>query len=344
LARVIAPVISLEESIATYVNMVRDSEPEVRSVAAAQLNQFVTLLDGDSILKHLMVPLRDLVLDASQFVRASVAHQINGMALILGKEATIEHLLPLLLLLLRDEYSDVRLNVISKLEQVNNVIGIDLLSQSLLPAIVDLAGDKQWRVRLAVIEHIPMLSKQLGVEFFNERLADLCLSWLVDPVFSIRNAASHNLRRLAGIFGVEWTQQIILPKVLSIASHPNYLYRITVLWTLCELAETITYRNVFDYVLPIACRLSQDNIPNVRFNAAKAFEKLKSVFKSDSSVDSTAYTILRECLSVLSQDSDSDVQFYANRASSNSPKVLSVNREFWTPSRAPSDGSIAASY
>lgn len=107
------------------------------------------------------------------------------------------------------------------------VIGIELLSQSLLPAIVQLAEDKQWRVRLAIIEYIPLLASQLGVKFFDEQLSDLCMGWLGDTVFSIREAATQNLKKLTEVFGVEWSKESIIPKVMAMGQHPNYLYRMT---------------------------------------------------------------------------------------------------------------------
>lgn len=109
----------------------------------------------------------------------------------------------------------------------SSVIGIDLLSQSLLPAIVQLAEDKQWRVRLAIIEYIPLLASQLGVKFFDEQLSDLCMGWLGDTVFSIREAATQNLKKLTEVFGVEWSKESIIPKVMAMGQHPNYLYRMT---------------------------------------------------------------------------------------------------------------------
>ena len=107
------------------------------------------------------------------------------------------------------------------------VIGIDLLSQSLLPAIVELAEDKQWRVRQAIIEYIPLLANQLGVAFFDEQLGNLCMSWLGDTVYSIREAATVNLKKLTEVFGVEWAQTAIVPKVMGMGQHPNYLFRMT---------------------------------------------------------------------------------------------------------------------
>jgi len=196
---------------------------------------------------------RDLSQDTSQHVRAALANQISGIAPLLGKDATIEQLLPLFLLLLKDDFPEVRLNIISKLETVNTgtltssfdcyqtnlnitVIGIELLSESLLPAIVELAEDKSWRVRQAIIEYIPLLSNQLGKPFFDEQLGNLCMSWLGDTVYSIREAATVNLKKLTDVFGVDWAKVAIVPKVMGMGSHPNYLFRMTTVQaiTVCQ--------------------------------------------------------------------------------------------------------------
>lgn len=92
---------------------------------------------------------------------------------------------------------------------------------------MQLAEDKQWRVRLAIIEYIPLLASQLGVNFFDEQLSDLCMGWLGDTVFSIREAATQNLRKLTEVFGVNWAKDSIIPKVMAMGQHPNYLYRMT---------------------------------------------------------------------------------------------------------------------
>lgn len=139
----------------------------------------------------------------------------------------------------------------------NLVIGIELLSQSLLPAIVQLAEDKQWRVRLAIIEYVPLLASQLGVSFFDEKLSSLCMSWLGDTVFSIREASTQNLKKLTEVFGVEWATEAIVPKVMAMGQHPNYLYRMTTCFAVsvcitlskvvkifCSLDDINQYRNI----------------------------------------------------------------------------------------------------
>lgn len=92
---------------------------------------------------------------------------------------------------------------------------------------MQLAEDKQWRVRLAIIEYIPLLASQLGVKFFDEKLSNLCMSWLGDTVFSIRDAATKNLKLLTEVFGVDWAREAIIPRVMLMGGHTNYLYRMT---------------------------------------------------------------------------------------------------------------------
>jgi hypothetical protein len=53
------------------------------------------------------------------------------------------------------------------------------------------------------------------------------MGWLGDTVFSIREAATHNLKKLTEVFGVEWANEAIIPKVMAMGAHPNYLYRMT---------------------------------------------------------------------------------------------------------------------
>ncbi|KAL1923051.1 uncharacterized protein VTP21DRAFT_9427 [Calcarisporiella thermophila] len=317
IANVVGPDVIREDLVTAFVHLIKDNEGEVRTAAAGQIPGFCKLINQPTILDQIMPCVKELVTDASQQVRAALATQISGLAPILGKEATIEHLLPLFLQLLKDEFPDVRLNIISKLEQVNEVIGIELLSQSLLPAIVELAEDKQWRVRLAIIEYIPLLASQLGVQFFDEKLGTLCMSWLGDHVFSIREAATNNLRKLTEVFGVEWAKVTILPKVLAMSNHENYLYRMTMIFALTTMAEAVTPDVLTDYILPTVSGLANDPIPNIRFNVAKSLETMIPMLRKSHDLSALIENDVKQTLQKLSEDTDNDVRFFAQRALEN---------------------------
>lgn len=257
-----------------FVNLMRDNEAEVRTAISKQIPGFSALIPREVILQEIIPNVEALSQDISQHVRAALASEISRLAPLLGKESTIESLLPTFLLMLKDEFPDVRLNIISKLHVVNEVIGIDLLSKSLLPAISDLAKDKQWRVRLAIIEYIPLLAEQLGVSFFDRELGPLCMGWLWDNVYSIREAATLNLRKLTEVFGIEWAKEEIIPNIILSGTNANYLYRLTVLFTVTVLIPVLDTSTINESIIPFLTNVMKDPIPNIRFNVAKTFKVL----------------------------------------------------------------------
>ena len=66
------------------------------------------------------------------------------------------------------------------------------------------------------------------------------------PVYAIREAATVNLRNLVEKFGSEWSRVAILPKVLAMSQDPNYLHRLTTLFSVnvrptCTRTHTHTH-------------------------------------------------------------------------------------------------------
>jgi len=308
LAKALGPEITKTHLVSAFSKLLKDNEPEVRTAAAFKVQGFASQVPVDLITKQILPGVRELVHDQSQHVRAALASNIMGLAPILQKEKTIEYLIDIFLALLKDEFPDVRLNIIAKLDAVNSV-GIDLLAQSLLPAIVDLAEDRQWRVRLAIIEYIPLLGSQLGIQFFDEKLSNLCLTWLGDSVFAIREAAALNVKKLAEVFGTEWAKNNIIPKVLSLYTHPNYLYRMTTLFCIGQLAPVVGADVTISVMLPLVVRMVKDPVPNIRFNAAKILHGLVPLLDG-----TVVQSHIKPVLNQLYEDQDRDVKHYASLA------------------------------
>ncbi|KAJ2781266.1 protein phosphatase 2A structural subunit [Coemansia javaensis] len=302
-----------EELLNVAIGLMHDHEAEVRGAICTQLDGLADVASAEAVVGRLQAPLQELVDDPSQHVRATLAKHIGSLCRVFGKEGTLEQLLPLLLRLLKDSFPDVRLNIISKLDVVDRVVGIETLSQSLLPAIVELAEDKQWRVRLAIIEYVPLIASQLGVQFFDEQLSNLCMSWLGDPVFSIREAATTNLKKLTEVFGVDWARATIIPKILAMATHPNYLYRMTTIFAITTIAPSVTPAIVRDLVLPALEGLVNDPIPNIRFNVAKSLEPLTAVLRTSPETAPLEASAVRPTLARMEEDPDPDVRYFAHR-------------------------------
>lgn len=194
------------------------------------------------------------------------------------------------------------------------VIGVELLSSSLLPAIYELAEDKQWRVRQAIIEYIPLLATQLGKPFFDDQLSTLCLAWLGDNVYSIRESAIQNLKKLTVVFGEDWARTQVLPKLVNMGSHPNYLFRITAVLAIPVIAPILGQEANQELMAKVLFPLMTDPIPNIRFNVAKSLEVMaQQVAQTPEGCELGRASII-PAVERLKNDSDMDVRYFANRA------------------------------
>ena len=319
---------AIDVLIPAYEKLLQDPEAEVRTAATFNLAHVAKckamvpappqnrlaqeMPDADAarttVAERLVKRVTSLTEDDSEHVRAALAMVATGLAPALGKDATITHLVPPVLLLLRDAASEVRLNLISSLGALNEVIGVDLLSQSLLPAILDLAQDGKWRIRLAIIEHVPLLAEQLGCEFFTEKLVSLCVGWLGDEIATIRNAAAANVKHLTALFGAPWAIENLVPSITEIREHESYLRRLTAVQSLSMMATVVDKETACIELLPLILEMATDMVPNIRFNVAKELAEVApacgiEAFESQ----------VRPILSILLEDDDRDVRYYADR-------------------------------
>eukprot|EP01127_Copromyxa_protea_P010604 TRINITY_DN258_c0_g1_i1.p1 TRINITY_DN258_c0_g1~~TRINITY_DN258_c0_g1_i1.p1 ORF type:complete len:576 (-),score=136.13 TRINITY_DN258_c0_g1_i1:89-1816(-) len=292
-----------------FVNLLRDSEAEVRTAAAGKISGVSALLETQEVIKSILPCIAELVTDDSEQVRSALASDVLLLAPIFGNEGTSQHLLDIFLQLLRDDVPDVRLNIISKLDQVTKVIGLDKLSEHLIPAIIELAEDRQWRIRLSVIKYIPPLAKQLNVDFFSDKLGNLCYSWLVDTVSAIRKASIDNLKELIAVFGEDFAVGTILPKIVELSTKTNYLHRMTVLLFISQVSPALSDAVVINSILPLTVTLAKDPVANIRFRAVAALETLFSRFPAD-----IKENVVRPVLDAANTDKDIDVRLYAAQA------------------------------
>jgi len=311
---------AMEVLIPAFESLLRDTEAEVRTAATFNLSLVAGCgadipalndnADGLSISKSIPVAQRlvqsvaSLIDDDNEHVRAALASVATDLAPLLGREEAISRLLPPLMDLLRDPSSEVRLNLISTLSSLNEVIGLDLLSQSLLSAILELAEDSKWRIRLVILRHIPLLAEQLGKNFVGDNLTPVCVRLLEDDISSIREAAARNLADLTSLFGSDWAFTHFLPAIEKILKDQSYLRRLTALKACAAVAMVMNSDIASQKMLPIVLEMSKDNVPNVRFNVAKALSSFGP--KCANSMHSITQT-----LNKLVEDSDRDVRHFA---------------------------------
>lgn len=318
----------VEELVEPFLSLCQDNESDVRKAVAKQIPGFSKLIqDPSAVLNKIIPAVQNLSVDETETVRSSLASEVTNLAPLLEKQDCMNSLIPILLHMLKDEFPDVRLNIIAKLKVVNESVGVNFLSDNLLPAITELAKDANWRVRLAIIEYIPLLAEQLGLEFFDSKLSDLCLSWLWDGVYSIRNAAITNLSKLTEIFGSDWARDEIISRLLKSDTQilENFNHRITLLFALTGLIPVVSTEVVIEKILPFVNHLSNDGVPNIRFNVAKSYATITEALTKDSksnhneSINNTIISTLEK----LCQDPDVDVRYFSEQSMEKCKSFLS---------------------
>jgi len=135
------------------------------------------------------------------------------------------------------------------------------------------------------------------------------MNWLGDPVYSVREAATQNHRKLIEVFGLDWALNNIIPKVLNLHSHPNYLFRLTTLFSIQSFAPIVGAQVLQETVLPLVLGLAHDPVPNVRFNVSRTLRVI--IQNIDQKVGEAR---IRPVLLELQRDNDSDVQFFTQQA------------------------------
>jgi len=144
------------------------------------------------------------------------------------------------------------------------------------------------------------------VFFFSEKLSSLCVAWLGDDISSIRQAAANNLKELTKLFGTDWAVEYLIPSVASIRNHPSYLRRVVALQACALMATEMEPETVRTDLLPMVLDMTTDTVPNIRFNVAKALQKIAPV-----AGPTVIETQIRPVINLLVDDLDTDVRFFA---------------------------------
>lgn len=70
---------------------------------------------------------------------------------------------------------------------------------------------------------------------------------------------------------------MILPKIIELASDTNYLHRMTCLFCFNVLCESLGEQSIIHEMFPTIRKLSEDVVPNVRFNVAKTLTHIGKI-------------------------------------------------------------------
>jgi serine/threonine-protein phosphatase 2A regulatory subunit A len=98
-------------------------------------------------------------------------------------------------------------------------------------------------------------------------------------------------------------------QVLGLINNPHYLYRMTILVAIGNLAPVVSHDVLCNSMLPIVIASSEDKVPNIKFNVAKMLKQLIPL------VDNSVWNdVIKPCLLLLCEDGDVDVRYFAKQA------------------------------
>jgi hypothetical protein len=104
----------------------------------------------------------------------------------------------------------------------------------------------------------------------------------------------------------------VLPKMSELATNGCYLKRLTCIQL---VGHFIDLKINIQPVLSMIINMGKDDVPNVRFNCAQVYGKMKTLM-NNGSINTADQTSIRQALSAMMQDSDSDVSFFSKEAGS----------------------------
>eukprot|EP00828_Plagiopyla_frontata_P041715 TRINITY_DN6037_c0_g1_i1.p1 TRINITY_DN6037_c0_g1~~TRINITY_DN6037_c0_g1_i1.p1 ORF type:complete len:414 (-),score=55.85 TRINITY_DN6037_c0_g1_i1:171-1412(-) len=291
-----------------YEQLMNDMEQEVKSIAILKSPELLEKLTKEQIIDKVLPSLKNSAGDTSQHVRVSVAQVLSKVSRFIEVQDIIDQTFPLLDKLFKDEIIDVKLAVVENFNLFQNLLGLENTKTYLIPLINSTSLEKNWRARLSVIEQLPKLCEKIPLTLFQDSLVPFINSFFNDHYFTIRKQTAQNYTKFRDIYGYKAIRQGVFSAIKSLISNTNYLYRVTALITVQELAEMLESFDLNELFLQCIQGLQDDKVANVRFNLAKAFmqimEKLPEGTKKKMQMKLKLYLI----------DKDSDVQFYAKQA------------------------------
>lgn len=154
-----------------YMTLLGDSEPEVRSEAAAKLPLLAKHCDQKLIVSKILPSLKlQLATESSQHVKGSMAHSVCALANSLTQEEAAQHLIPMVSILLKNNNTEVIVSLIENMGDLVKTIGSTAIEEKVIPSICTLAADKTWRIRLAAASFFPKLAEATTREIFSQKL------------------------------------------------------------------------------------------------------------------------------------------------------------------------------
>lgn len=287
--------------------LMRDPEAETKTAACKAISGILALLKGqEAFIADKFVPeIGNLTNDGAPQVRREVALRLMELASVIDRHSANASIVPLFVQILRESDNEASVALLTSLLTYVDKVDLAGMTPAILPVILEIAGETHWRVKVVIIKLIPSFANVLGIDEFTKKLFPLVNTWLSDSIYSVREQMSSQLGALVQQFGVDWGTQALAPVILQFKNNQNYLIRQVTLMCVNHLQGFLPMNVLVKNFLPVVLHMSNDRVANVKFQVAKTL--LLFVGTNEPKVNQQ----VQACLKTLSNDSDTDVKYFA---------------------------------
>eukprot|EP00825_Cyclidium_porcatum_P001190 TRINITY_DN1053_c0_g1_i3.p1 TRINITY_DN1053_c0_g1~~TRINITY_DN1053_c0_g1_i3.p1 ORF type:complete len:415 (-),score=96.13 TRINITY_DN1053_c0_g1_i3:34-1278(-) len=250
--------------IQQFINLLRDSENEVRAASIVSLAKFIKIMSIEKL--TIIVPhIQYLVKDSVPEVRAGTAEVIAILSGLINKEQAVTKLQPLLPDLFNDEQKEVREAASKATAKFCENVGpesIDVFIAMFKKAL----EDPKWRVRAETMEGLINLAKKFPQppELFKSKLEPLIMMYLKEKASVVREIAIDRIPQLMQTYKNEWVFNRLVPKIQEALDKQNsYLYRMSALRSLKQIAKNLSSGDTQEKIMPIFYKHINDEVPNL---------------------------------------------------------------------------------
>ncbi|KHN80727.1 Serine/threonine-protein phosphatase 2A 65 kDa regulatory subunit A beta isoform [Toxocara canis] len=368
LASVVEPVFLSEELLPMFLGLASDEQDSVRMLAADSCIAIFSLINEEQREEIMKSVLKSLIEDKSWRVRYMIADKLSQIQLVVGEGITAAELLPSFGTLLRDLEAEVRIAAASNVQKFCAALPIvdreEAIQKYILPAVKELASDQNPHVRKALSSVVMGLAPILGNEQSTQHLLPIYLTLLKDETAEVRLRIISSFDKVSDMMGPSQISQSLLPAIVELAGDCKWRVRLAIVefmpllaaqlgqgffdeellpfcigWltdqvcaireaatrTLKKLTEMFGADWAMEQVLP---KLSEDQVANVRFNAAKTLLHIGHVIDQDSVNVHVKPLLIKMC-----NDVEFDVRYFADEsrmASNSSAKSGAVGEKLPT--------------
>lgn len=298
--------------IPAFINFLKDSKAEVKSMALHSIVEFCNNLDPSIretfVINDALPQLKDLICDTCQHVRLK-STLIPRLAQYLEPEVVKSHLLPLVSNLIGNEFPKVFRSTIYNLDSLKKMFGSRQLSEILICDLEKLVKHQKLARRLNFMENLPLLAEKLGPEFFNSELTSLCISGAVSNSNVLQESALRNLAVVFKTLGDDWVKTVAFPEMQQAlddnqdASLIEYsLNLIEMLLRVCDAAE------MSEELASMIFRFTANKANSVRNHAVRLLRNLVSNLNGTYSQHDHALNKIKAHLELCTNDSDQDIK------------------------------------